>query len=55
MQTKEQFINELLDKYDADDLVDILHIDAEELIERFDDKVDEALERDQDEDDNDED
>ena len=39
MQTIELVRQQLLDKYDADDLVDILNIDAEELLDRFEDKV----------------
>jgi hypothetical protein len=54
MLTKEAVIQELLDKYDADDLVDILNIDAEELLARFEDKVEAYIpEEEDDEDDTD--
>lgn len=37
----------LLDSYDTDELVDVLKITAQELVERFEDKVEEyALEND---------
>jgi len=50
METKERVRQELLDKYDADELVDILGILPEELLSRFDDKVDDYIEEDTDDD-----
>ena len=44
METKEKVRQELLNSYDADILVDLLKIDAEELLDRFEDKLDEYVE-----------
>ena len=44
MQTKEQYVQELLDKYDPDELVSVLNISAEDIIDRFDDRVEATFE-----------
>lgn len=45
MKTVEQTRQELLDSYDADDLVDVLNIESEEILDRFEDKVIEYIEQ----------
>lgn len=45
--TLEDTKQELLDKYDVDVLVDILNISAEELLDRFEDKVEEYMAEDE--------
>jgi hypothetical protein len=44
MLTLDELMDRLLTQYDADDIINILHISTEELLEKFDYKVAERYE-----------